>query len=85
MTPSGIKPATFWFVAQHPNHCATTVPAGIMWNEIFREWTCTGHVESVDFVLCMECGGINSQKLSLQGVCVSVGWYEVKLNVDGPV
>jgi len=26
MTPSGIEPATFQFVAQHPNHCATAVP-----------------------------------------------------------
>ena len=26
MTPSGIEPATFRFVAQHLNHCATTVP-----------------------------------------------------------
>ena len=26
MTPSGIKPATFRFVAQHLNHCATAVP-----------------------------------------------------------
>jgi len=26
MTPSGIKPATFWFVVQHLNHCATAVP-----------------------------------------------------------
>ena len=24
MTPSGIEPATFRFVAQHLNHCATT-------------------------------------------------------------
>jgi hypothetical protein len=23
MTPSGIEPATFWFVAQYINHCAT--------------------------------------------------------------
>ena len=27
MTPSGIKPATFRFVAQHLNHCATAVPS----------------------------------------------------------
>jgi len=27
MTPSGIEPATFRFVAQHLNHCATAVPA----------------------------------------------------------
>ena len=26
MTPSGIKPATFRFVAQHLNHCAIAVP-----------------------------------------------------------
>jgi hypothetical protein len=26
MTPSGIEPATFRFVAQYLNHCATAVP-----------------------------------------------------------
>ena len=26
MTPSGIEPVTFRFVAQHLNHCATAVP-----------------------------------------------------------
>jgi hypothetical protein len=26
MTPSGIDPATFWFVAQCLNHCATACP-----------------------------------------------------------
>jgi len=26
MTPARIEPATFRFVAQHLNHCATTVP-----------------------------------------------------------
>ena len=26
MTPAGIEPATFRFVAQHLNHCATVVP-----------------------------------------------------------
>jgi len=26
LTPAGIKPANFRFVAQHPNHCATAVP-----------------------------------------------------------
>ena len=26
LTPSGIEPATFRFVAQHLNHCATAVP-----------------------------------------------------------
>ena len=27
MTPSGIEPATFWFVAQHLNHHANAVPS----------------------------------------------------------
>ena len=26
MTPAGIEPATFRFVAQHLNHCVTVVP-----------------------------------------------------------
>ena len=26
LTPAGIEPATFLFVAQHLNHCATAVP-----------------------------------------------------------
>ena len=29
MTPSEIEPATFWFVAQHLNHCATAVPEAV--------------------------------------------------------
>ena len=28
MTPAGIEPATFRFVTQHLNHCATAVPFG---------------------------------------------------------
>ena len=28
MTPAGIEPATFRFVAQHLNHCTTAVPNG---------------------------------------------------------
>ena len=36
MTPAGIEPLTFRFVAQHLNHCATAVPS---WN-----W-CEGNIE----------------------------------------
>jgi len=31
VTPAGIEPATFRFVAQHLNHCATAVPLCIIW------------------------------------------------------
>ena len=27
LTPAGIEPATYQFVAQHLNHCATAVPS----------------------------------------------------------
>jgi len=30
MTPAGIEPATFRFVAQRLNHCATAVPLAIV-------------------------------------------------------
>jgi len=33
MTPAGIEPATFRFVAQHLNHCATAVPSSLK-NEV---------------------------------------------------
>jgi len=29
LTPAGIEPATFRFVTQHLNHCATAVPTNI--------------------------------------------------------
>ena len=40
MTPSGIEPATFRFVAQHLNHCATAVPSffNICIVEIITKW-----------------------------------------------
>jgi len=34
MTPVGIEPATFWFVAQRLNHCATAVPVYSVLTEI---------------------------------------------------
>ena len=33
MTPAGIEPATFRFVAQHLNHCATAVPVYVKLGE----------------------------------------------------
>ena len=33
MTPSGIEPATFRFVAEHLNHCATAVPSLVLYTQ----------------------------------------------------
>jgi hypothetical protein len=33
MTPSGIEPATFRFVAQHLNHCATAIPSTFTYSD----------------------------------------------------
>jgi len=35
LTPAGIEPATYRFVAQHLNHCATAVPTQREENSIF--------------------------------------------------
>jgi len=39
MTPAGIEPATFRFVAQHLNHCATAFPQdwGIRYADLLNE------------------------------------------------
>jgi len=36
MTPAGIEPATFRFVPQHLNHCATTVPPELSKNPKYK-------------------------------------------------
>jgi len=45
MAPAGIEPATFRFVAQHLNHCATAVPTLFLCKvRIFRRCLFTLHV-----------------------------------------
>jgi len=45
MTPAGIEPATFRFVAQHLNHCATAVPKVDTGNKLMaiQQLQNTGH------------------------------------------
>ena len=48
MTPSGIEPATFRFVAQHLNHCTTAVPTKKQRiNIIYRKYICYPAILSV--------------------------------------
>jgi hypothetical protein len=43
MTPSGIEPATFWFVAQYLNHCTTAVPLHVKYPSVLNlhYWICS--------------------------------------------
>jgi len=45
MTPAGMEPATFRFVAQHLNHCATAVPKAGTGNKLMaiQQLQNTGH------------------------------------------
>ena len=45
MTPPGIEPATFRFVTQHLNHCATAVPKNCVITSFFRLPTRCKNVE----------------------------------------
>jgi hypothetical protein len=50
MTPSGIEPATFRFVAQYLNHCAAAVPTNVAGSYVilrkyFVTWTEVGWPE----------------------------------------
>ena len=50
MTPSGIKPATFRFVVQHLNHCATAVSQSVTVHVTNKR-----HVQSVTAHLAVIC------------------------------
>jgi hypothetical protein len=52
MTTSGVEPATFWFVAQYLNYCATAVP--------LKAWSGTEgsrNLRSPDFLTTAQDGG----------------------------
>jgi len=46
LTPAGIEPATYGFVAQHLNHCATVVPKGDKDRLKMKEW---GEISNLSF------------------------------------
>ena len=49
MTPSGIEPATYRFVAQHLNHCAIAVPLRIQTIHILALLTSTCKMKVAGF------------------------------------
>ena len=62
MTPAGIEPATFRFVAQHLNHCATAVPE-LKGPTIYNVCARDGEISTSGFCrviinFCVECGGV---------------------------
>jgi len=71
MTPAGIEPATFRFVAQHLSHCATAVPLWLFYIlqkqrrsqgcMLSREAFNLLYVRSVRFVVRRICGRTSSE------------------------
>jgi len=51
MTPSGIEPATFRFVAQNLNHCATAVPKRTVLVGIFDYYSSAHLTKQLHFVI----------------------------------
>ena len=54
MKPAGIEPATFRFVAQHLNHCATAVPTKAV---PLQAWTGPEGSRFPNFVTTAQDGG----------------------------
>jgi hypothetical protein len=54
MTPSGIEPATFWFVAHDLKYCAIAVPTVIQWmgwKQIFSDFQWVVHIVTTGLYL----------------------------------
>ena len=62
VTPSGIEPATFRFVAQHLNHCATAVPICVVVDTINESTTLP-----YGLCRCVKVRFADASKVHLQG------------------
>ena len=62
MTPAGIESATFLFVAQHLNHCATAVPLIYLY---FAKYLRTVNIPTLQYMLEI-CCAYNDKLLSFQ-------------------
>ena len=65
LTPAGIEPATFQFVAQHLNHCATAVPSIYKYVAIFQ---CIEFYQALPVTkgINFKSGKLNENKQSLR-------------------
>jgi len=77
MTPAGIESATFQFVAQHLNHCATAVPEDGSIEPKFPPYNIFSHCLMPEFCklsLCSLCdrvwGGLNAQERNIIAIFV---------------
>jgi len=87
MTPAGIKPATFGFVAQRLNHSATAVPhsfrGGLVNNILIKpgELGLISRFETLWFTLCTT--GFNTENFQvLLTECMYVLCMDLKINND---
>ena len=69
MKQSGIEPATFRFVAQHLNHCATAVPLRYKKLDIFSS-------NSYNGTPTLECNAATRRHLKTKA-CVSISIYSL--------
>jgi len=69
LTPAGIQPATFRFVAQHLNHCATAVQI-LNYNLLIIVSNIQSHVEIKDLIMWKVC------RIVLYYVAILEGRYD---------
>ena len=70
LTPAGIEPATYRYVAEHLKHCATAVPT--LYNEQFRKLYCNLNwgLETKKTSLCGELERIEELRCVMQNFTV---------------
>jgi len=71
MTPSGIEPMTFRFVAQHLNHCATTAPRLLL--DTKKMWKLVTTEEKVANIAFTWKPKVDSCKLSVKSLSTPIG------------
>ena len=78
MTPSGIEPATFRFVVQHLNHCATAVPK---FTKKLKKFICSVILSSITILHLTGSHPLNSINFGLctdiAKLCSVIIWFNL--------